>query len=515
MRTILLSQPNTKIPHQVGLAFSAHAIVRGTMIVAMACWIAVALAAGAAFGEAASTSRPSWDPVRPGEEPTEQPADEQSLRQEEPSESSNLPDPEESVARIRSANRPRTPVQEVSISNQEQIQAVEAPPQYEIQFGDTAPSYIPADESLSFDVGTACPPLVASEPREYAWFEAEYLLWWSQGHYVPALVTTGTVASLGVLDSFDTEILYGAQGLNGGSKSGVRLDLGWWLAPEWALEANALWLADRTSTYDVSSTGDPLLARPFMNVVTGAEDSHVVALPGTVTGSLAISSTTRFKGAELLVRRTIHSRSDCRLDAADQYAARWDVLLGYRFNQLDDDLLIQESIELAGPTTIGLYDSFDSNNDFHGVDMGLNASFQRNRWSLELLAKMALGNTRSRVWIDGATVTTSGGVVDNDPGGMLALTTNMGSYTQNNMAVIPELGVTLGFDITKRFRATFGYTFIYWSNVARAGEQIDRNLNPTYFANNGPAAGAVQPEFVFVTSDYWTQGMNFGLELHF
>ena len=172
----------------------------------------------------------------------------------------------------------------------------------------------------------------------------------------------------------------------------------------------------------------------------------------------------------MLLRRTIHSRSDCRFDAGDRYAYRWDVLLGYRFNRLDDDVLINERIEAAGPSTIELYDLFDSNNDFHGVDMGMNAVFRHNRWSLELLAKMALGNTRSRVSIDGATVTTSvGGVVDNDVGGMLALSTNIGNYTQNNMAVIPELGVTLGFDITQRFRATFGYTFIYWSNLARAG----------------------------------------------
>ena len=113
-------------------------------------------------------------------------------------------------------------------------------------------------------------------------------------------------------------------------------------------------------------------------------------------------------------------------------------------------------------------------------------------------------------------MTTSGGVVDNDSGGMLALTSNMGTYTQNEMAVIPELGVTLGFDVTKRWpgdvrftRSSIGAT---WRGPA---DQIDRNLNPTYFANNGPTAGAVQPEFSFITSDFWTQGMNFGLELHF
>ena len=514
MPTTLSSNSVTNVPPKTVGALSACVPLRATLIVFIACGLAGVLTPWCAAAEATSANRPAWDPVRPGEEPAKQSAEETRPDKEDSPASNGQPESRESIAQVRAANRPHVPVQEVSISSQEQIQPIEEASEYEIRFGDPVAGYLPPEESLSFDVGTACPPLV-SEPREYTWFDAEYLQWWSQGHFVPALVTTGTTASLGVMDDFDTEVLYGASGLNGGSNSGVRLDLGWWLTPEWALEGNALWMADGKATYDVSSTGDPLLARPFMNVVTGDEDSHVVALTGTVTGALAISSTSRFKGAELLVRRTIHSRSDRRLDAGDSYGFRWDVLLGYRYNQLDDDLLIQEAIETAGQTTIELYDSFEGNNDFHGVDMGLNALFRHNRWSLELLGKMALGNTRSRIWIDGATVTTSGGVVDNDLGGMLALTTNMGNYTQNNMAVIPELGVTLGFDFTKRCRATFGYTFIYWSKVARAGSQIDRNLNPSYFANNGPATGAVQPEFTFVMGDYWTQGMNFGLELHF
>ena len=492
--------------------------MRLATVLCLAFCATVLLSGEAVSAEAERDERPAWDPLRPGDESTSDAHDQKNeatiAREDRVSESTEISEPRESVARLRSANRPATPINEVSTGVYGETQIVEGSPQYQIDFGTPSGEYYPPNESLSFAVGSACPPPVTAS-RETAWFAAEYLLWWSQGHYVPPLVTTGPVASLGVLRHPDTEILYGASGLNGDANSGVRLDLGWWLAPEWALEANLLWLAEMKANYSVSSTGAPLLARPFTNVVTGDEDSHLVAFPATLSGALAISSTTRFKGAELLLRRTIHSASDCRLNAADRHAYRWDVLLGYRGNQLTDDLMIGESVQTAGQTTIELYDLFDTTNDFHGIDMGVNAVLRRNRWSFEVLAKMALGNVRSRVLIDGATVTTAGGVVDNDPGGMLALTTNMGSYTQNNMAVIPELGVTVGFDISKRFRATFGYTFIYWSTVARAGAQIDKNLNPSYFPNNGPAAGAAQPEFVFVTGDYWTQGMNLGLEFHF
>jgi putative beta barrel porin BBP7 len=510
---IFSSVPYTTKTSGVGGSIIARTLLFASIVLCLGFCVSIALAA-----EAPEVDRPAWDPVRPGAEPsgdsTEADREVASSREQRGTESNQASDRPEPLASLRSANRPRTLVDAVSMGSEGEVQVVEGSPEYQIHLGNPGSTYYPPNESLSFEVGTACPPMTP-EPREVLWMDMEYLVWWAQGHYVPPLVTTGTAASLGVLRHPDTSILYGSEGLNGGANSGVRLGLGWWLAPEWALEGNVLWLADMKANYSVSSTGDPLLARPFMNVVTGVEDSHIVAFPATVAGNLSISSTSRFQGAELLLRRTIHSRSDCRLDARDRFTGRWDALLGYRFNRLDDDLVVNEMLEAAGPSTIELYDLFETNNDFHGIDMGMNAVFHYNRWSLEMLAKMALGNTRSRAWISGETVTTAGGAVDNDPGGMLALTTNIGSYTKNNMAVIPELGVTLGFDISKRFRATFGYTFIYWSNVARAGSQVDRNLNPTYFPNNGPAAGAAQPEFTFVTSDYWTQGMNFGLEWHF
>ena len=46
---------------------------------------------------------------------------------------------------------------------------------------------------------------------------------------------------------------------------------------------------------------------------------------------------------------------------------------------------------------------------------------------------------------------------------------------------MPELGVTLGYQLNPCWRATLGYTFIYWSRVARAGDQIDRDINPDLF----------------------------------
>ena len=294
--------------------------------------------------------RPTWDPIR-GAAESSSAVDQanESLAEvvaEPVSEQTEAEERREMVARIRDERRQRAPVSNASMGSEGEI-VVEGSPEYQIHFGEPGSSYFPPDESISFDVGTAC-PMPMEEPKERCWFGLVFPLWWSKGHYLPPLVTTGTVASLGVLRDPDTQILYGSEGVNAGANWGMRLDVGWWIAPKWALEADFLWLSDMTADYAVSSTGDPLLARPFTNVVTGAQDSHIVAFPATVSGALSISSKQRFRGLEVLLHRTIHADSQYYFGAGSPTRCRWDVMLGYRYNQLTEDLFINEGLEAAG-----------------------------------------------------------------------------------------------------------------------------------------------------------------------
>ncbi len=126
---------------------------------------------------------------------------------------------------------------------------------------------------------------------------------------------------------------------------------------------------------------------------------------------------------------------------------------------------------------------------------------------------MAVGNTRSRVRIDGRTLTTlPDGPSASFEGGLLAQATNIGTYQQDHFSIVPELGVTLGYEITRRLRATFGYTFLYWSRVARPANQIDTSVSQ--FPPEDPA-GDRRPTFDFRTSGFWAQGMNLGFEYRF
>src|SRR5205814_3879777 len=107
-------------------------------------------------------------------------------------------------------------------------------------------------------------------------------------------------------------------------------------------------------------------------------------------------------------------------------------------------------------------------------ELGTRMQKYRGRWSLDLLSKVAIGNVNQVVTINGATAITQIGTPTLTlPGGLLAQQTNIGRYSRNDLGLIPEIGANVGYQLTPRLRATFGYTFLFWANVARAGEQID------------------------------------------
>ena len=62
-------------------------------------------------------------------------------------------------------------------------------------------------------------------------------------------------------------------------------------------------------------------------------------------------------------------------------------------------------------------------------------------------------------------------------GGILALPSNIGSYSRSVFGVIPEAGLTLGVQPINHVRLTAGYSFLYWNAVARPGDQIDPRVN--------------------------------------
>jgi hypothetical protein len=104
-------------------------------------------------------------------------------------------------------------------------------------------------------------------------------------------------------------------------------------------------------------------------------------------------------------------------------------------------------------------------------------------------------------------------------GGYFAQPTNIGSHTRTAFAVLPELGLTVGYQITPWASIFAGYNFIYTNNVVRAPQQVNRQINPNgrpaFTSPTDPVTGPAQPSFKFNSSDFWAQGLNVGFAFRF
>ncbi len=357
-------------------------------------------------------------------------------------------------------------------------------------------------------------------PQSCFWVRGEYLLWWTDGMSTPPLVTTSPDGTLqpaaGVLGQNTTTLVGGD--LLTGIRSGGRIRFGKWLGAGqcWGVEGEYFGLGAITDHFSGASTGSPILARPFFNALTNQEDSELIAFPGVVSGSGTVDARGTLQSAGVRLLRNLCGADSlsaaCDPDRAD---ARLDLLLGYRFLRLDESLHMREQLTsqiTADPGTFDIRDSFVTRNEFHGGEIGLARTENFRRWSVDLLFKLGFGNVRESVQINGSTISNDGTGPQEFSGGLLAQRTNIGNYSRDRFALIPEVGATLGFQLTQRLQANVGYTLIYWDRVVRPGDQIDRTVNPNLFPPEAvPFTGPLRPEFDFQETSFWAQGLSFGL----
>jgi len=338
----------------------------------------------------------------------------------------------------------------------------------------------------------------------------EALLWWMKSGNTPALVTTGSLASAGILNAPGTAVLFGGTGTTAqDSFGGGRFTLGWWCDPseDKSLEFTYLYLGQGTTRF---ASGPPLggavLARPFFSLNSLTEFSKIVAAPGVASGGVIVDAPSSFMGAELNYRCNL-----CRGDFS-----RFDLLAGVRYLELDESIVIADAvIPVGGGASTLTTDSFETSNRFAGGQLGLQWACQGARWSLDLRSKLALGKTRSSTPIQGSQLADGA----TEPGGLLALASNSGRFEQSRFGVVPEFGLNIGYQCTDNLRLTVGYTLIFWNSVLRPGDQIDRVLDTTLIPNTPQpgvaAAGRTRPAVPLKASDFFVQGMNFGLEYRY
>jgi hypothetical protein len=355
-------------------------------------------------------------------------------------------------------------------------------------------------------------------PAVPAWrVRGEYLLWWSNGNPLPPLVTTSPFGTdrdeAGVIGTPGAEILFGGESIATGARSGGRLTLSRWLDNDdiTAIEFVGIFVGDDYQSGDFvrQSLGTPIYSRPFFNVDSGEEDAELVALTDILAGRVAIASYSEAYSGATLLRHNIGRGETGRLD----------LLGGYRYFRYRETLQIRENLESIDQggviplgTTTDLIDRFATGNDFHGAEFGLAAEFFFPSVFIELTAKVALGSAFRQAVISGNTVVT----VPGDPstttaGGLLALPTNIGTYSDSTFGVLPELGLNTSIALTPDVNFLFGYSLIVLNDVLRTGNQIDRVINTSQIGDD-PLVGDPRPAFSYRDSTFVLQGLNFGVE---
>src|SRR5262249_62079111 len=176
-------------------------------------------------------------------------------------------------------------------------------------------------------------------------------------------------------------------------------------------------------------------------------------------------------------------------------------------------------MSVAPGSNMLVIDNFATKNQFNGGQLGVDGEYRYNRWFVGGTFKLAMGVMSETVSINGSTVFLVPGVMPSvQRGGLLALPTNIGTRHNDQFAVIPEVGLRLGYQVTNNLRVFVGYSFLYASSVARPGDQINPVINktqlPTVFGPS-PLSGAPAPIPLFRHTDFWAQGVNFGLEFKY
>jgi hypothetical protein len=359
------------------------------------------------------------------------------------------------------------------------------------------------------------------------WVSVEFLAWRIKQAPLPPLITTGSPADAapGALGQPNTHVLFGGSNVNYGVLPGGRITAGQdtWDDGSPGFQASAFGLGQvrRRAGFASDPTGNPVLAQPIVNAVTGAESSVLTSFPGLLAGNLTASTSTLLYGVDSDLFMTVRQDRSWRLDA----------LAGFRYLALREDLRIGSSV---APLTPGLLafggtpvdpgsllfsqDRFRTANDFYGGQVGGRFLAMFERLGVELVAKVAFGVNQHSLDVNGSTLLATPGTLNRTlPGGVLALNSNSGHFFRNDFAVVPELGVNALWDLRSWLRLRAGYSMIYLSDAARPGNQIDRVIDPgrvpsdPTFGTFGPR----RPMTIFHDSDFWAQGVSLGLEFLF
>jgi hypothetical protein len=357
----------------------------------------------------------------------------------------------------------------------------------------------------------------APAPMESAsrwYFGAEALFSWFKNSPTPVPIITDNYA-----DVPGVNVLLGGGEVDTNPNAGFKLTGTYRVDSRLGVELTGFYIPTRSTSSSVSSTGQPGsidLYLPYYDVIQKGERITEISYWPTYRGSAQATLSNNLGGGEINATWTM----------PQQDALRIDLLGGFRYLQLRESYTINTSSPYNPPNPADIWnttDSFETRNRFYGLQVGARLAYDQGPWVGTLNAKVALGTMQQQVSINGYLETNDYTNYTNTqiyPGGYFALPTNSGDHSRNTFAVVPEIAFNFGYRVTSQATVYLGYSLLYATDVARPGDQMNRNINPTMtvsWGNDPPVkpVGPAQPTFAFNTSDFWAQSLSIGVGYRF
>jgi len=338
----------------------------------------------------------------------------------------------------------------------------------------------------------------------------EYLLWYIKSSRVPPLV----VGNSGGGGLTSPRVLFGDGTVDMEDRSGGRFTLSTPLNSEqtFGFHGSYFFLGSREVNFLSGGNGgpdSPVVGRPYVDAATGAESLRLVAAPGIAAGFVRAALTSRLQGVE--------ANGVANALGGEHYQI--DLLTGFRFLQLAEGLAVLEGENyLAGAgglagTTFAAEDRISTNTRFYGGQVGTRLEFRRAGAFMNVTGKVAFGDSVEVVRYSGTSISGGpAGTVVTPTGDLFSLRSNVGRYAHESFALLPEVGLRVGFDLSDQARFFVGYSLVYLSDAVRPGDQIDRTVNTALLPGAAPGAGPNRPGALVRSTDFWAQGLILGFE---
>jgi Putative beta barrel porin-7 (BBP7) len=347
------------------------------------------------------------------------------------------------------------------------------------------------------------------------WAMAEALLWFPQERSTVPLVSRSPGAGSNPALNVDGTSVFGAS-IGGDISGGLRTDFGKFIAPNIGFGGRFWAIGDNGSEFAAASNGaTEAFGIPIFNTDPAGVGENSIIIAGTsgtgrtFSGDVNVSSDLEMWASEAYGRLRFSSCSNYTLD----------FIGGYTHFNIEDSLRMNSRRIFTnagvGPTigTINQFnDSFETENQFNGGQIGFESVLTRGRWMARSLTKVHLGNMNQRLNIAGSSSETVLGPPDT------VTPFTRGIFAEGNatgerdvFTFAPEMNFKLAYRFRPNVLLSAGYSFIFWDNVALSGAQVDRNVNAANLLTNAPSSDP----FRINDSSLYVHGLDLGVVLDF